>query len=255
MRLLFVTHYFHPEVGAAQTRILELAEALRRARPRRDRPHGLPELPRRRDPPPVPRPPLPASSACGGLRVVRTAVYPAPNRGVGAAAAQPRCRSRCSVAARRAGAPGRADVVIVETPPLFTAVAGVACRRSSARRCCSTSPTSGPTRRSSSARCATAAVIAAARALERFAYRHADVIAVPTPGLERVAARARPSGPSSSSSRRTASTRRASRSTPTRAPVPRRVVYCGTIGMGHAVGTLIEAARHARARRATATSS
>jgi glycosyltransferase involved in cell wall biosynthesis len=26
-------------------------------------------------------------------------------------------------------------------------------------------------------------------------------------------------------------------------PVPRRVVYCGTIGMGHSVGTLLEAAR------------
>ena len=31
MRLLFVTHYFHPEVGAAPTRILELAQDFRRA--------------------------------------------------------------------------------------------------------------------------------------------------------------------------------------------------------------------------------
>jgi colanic acid biosynthesis glycosyl transferase WcaI len=28
VRLLFVTHYFHPEVGAAPTRILELAREL-----------------------------------------------------------------------------------------------------------------------------------------------------------------------------------------------------------------------------------
>jgi glycosyltransferase involved in cell wall biosynthesis len=85
-------------------------------------------------------------------------------------------------------------------------------------------------------------VIAAARALERSAYRHADALVAPTPGVERVLRE-----------------REGRKADVVLVPhgvdverfpldghepaAPHRVVYCGTIGLGHATGTLIEAAR------------
>ena len=84
--------------------------------------------------------------------------------------------------------------------------------------------------------------VAGARAIERFAYGHADRIAVPTPGLERVLReRGRPAeqivlvphGVDPARFPHAADGR----------PVRRRIIYCGTIGMGHAVGTLLDAAR------------
>ena len=134
MRLLFVTHYFHPEVGAAPTRILELAQALVREWTRSDGVNRLPELPGWCHRPGR----LPWEAArlehLRGLRIVRTAVYPAPNRGVARRLLNHTSFALSALAcAVRAGV---ADVVIVETPPLFTAAAGVAIARLKRARCC-----------------------------------------------------------------------------------------------------------------------
>jgi glycosyltransferase involved in cell wall biosynthesis len=85
--------------------------------------------------------------------------------------------------------------------------------------------------------------IAGARAIERFAYRHSDLIAVPTPGLERILVTERglpaegvvvvPHGVDTG--------RFPLDGQPP--PVSRRVVYCGTIGLGHSTGTLVDAAQ------------
>src|SRR5205809_978764 len=81
LHLLFVTHYFHPEVGAAPTRILELARELSAHGHEVTVLTGFPNYPDG-----VIREPyrghLRQVERLGDLRVVRTAVYPAPNRGV-----------------------------------------------------------------------------------------------------------------------------------------------------------------------------
>jgi glycosyltransferase involved in cell wall biosynthesis len=133
-------------------------------------------------------------------------------------------------------------VTIVETPPLFAAVSGVAIAAAKRTPLVLNVADLWPDAAIEFGALRHPAVIRGARALEAFAYRHADVIAVPTPGLERTllerGQRAErlivvPHGvdptrfPLDSDAR----------------PVPGRVVYCGTIGMGHSVGTLIEAAR------------
>lgn len=239
MRLLFVTHYFHPEVGAAPTRILELAQELSS--------HGH-EVTVLTGFPNYPDGVIPARyrgrrfqlERLGDLRVVRTAVYPAPNRGVARRLLNHTSFALSALASSRRA--GRADAVIVETPPLFTAAAGVVVARLKRSPLLLNVADLWPDAAIQFGALRGRAAVAGARAIERFAYRHADVIAVPTPGLVRVLReRGRPAEqvilvphgvdparfPPGGDAR----------------PVRRRVVYCGTIGMGHSVGTLIEAAR------------
>jgi colanic acid biosynthesis glycosyl transferase WcaI len=239
VRLLFLTHYFHPEVGAPQTRLLELANGLSQRGHEVTVLTGFPNYPDG-----VIQPPYRGRrfqvERLGELRVVRTAVYPAPNRGVAR-----RLLNHVSFALSSLPATARAgpaDVVIVESPPLFTAAAGVVVAALKRAPLLLNVADLWPDAAIQLGALRHRAVIAPARALERFAYRHAGVIAVPTRGLERTL-RERghaaervivvPHGvdparfPLDSDAR----------------PVPGRVVYCGTIGMGHAVGTLIEAAR------------
>jgi colanic acid biosynthesis glycosyl transferase WcaI len=239
VRLLFVTHYFHPEVGAAQTRILELAQELSA--------HGhdvtvLTGFPN------YPDGVVPAAyrgrrfqvERMGDLRVMRTAVYPAPNRGVARRLLNHTSFALSALAFSRRTGP--ADAVIVETPPLFTAAAGVLVARLKRAPLLLNVADLWPDAVIQFGALPNRPVMAAARAIERFAYRNANVIAVPTPGLQRLLReRGRPAeqivlvphGVDPARFPRGADAQ----------PVPRRVVYCGTIGMGHAVGTLIEAAR------------
>ena len=239
MRLLFVTHYFHPEVGAAPTRILELARELSSHRHKVTVLTGFPNYPDGV---------IPDSyrgrrfqlERLGDLRVVRTAVYPAPNRGVGRRLLNHTSFALSALASSRRAGP--ADAVIVETPPLFTAAAGVLIARLKRAPLLLNVADLWPDAAIQFGALDSRIAVAGARAIERFAYRNADVIAVPTPGLERVLReRGRPAeqivlvphGVDPGRFPRDANAQ----------PVRRRVVYCGTIGMGHAVGTLIEAAR------------
>jgi putative colanic acid biosynthesis glycosyltransferase WcaI len=131
--------------------------------------------------------------------------------------------------------------VIVETPPLFLAAAGVAVSALKQAPLILNVADLWPDAAIQFGALRHRPVIAAARALERFAYRHADMIAVPTPGLERVLReRGYPAErvivvPHGVDLARFPLD-------PGARPVPGRIVYCGTIGTGHAVGTLIEAA-------------
>jgi colanic acid biosynthesis glycosyl transferase WcaI len=239
VRVLFVTHYFHPEVGAPQSRLLDIATGLA------GRGHevtvltGFPNYPDG-----VIRPPYRGRrfqvERLGAIRVVRAPVYPAPNRGVGRRLLNHLSFAVTSmIAALRAG---RADAVIVETPPLFTAAAGVAIAAGKRAPLLLNVADLWPDAAIQFGALRHRGVIAAARALERFAYRNADMIAVPTPGLERtLVARGYPPArvlvaPHGVDPARFPID-------PDARPVPGRIVYCGTIGMGHAVGSLIEAAR------------
>ena len=239
MRVVLLTHYFHPEVGAPQTRLLELAEGLS-ARGHDvtvvtgfpNYPDGVVQAPYRGRRFQVER--------LGELRIVRTAVYPAPNRGVGRRLLNHLSFALSSiVGAARAG---RADVVIVETPPLFTAAAGVVVAALGRAPLLLNVADLWPDAAIQFGALRHPGAIRAARALEEFVYRHAGVIAVPTPGLERTLVKRGqgaerlivvPHGVDPARFPLDGDAR----------PVPGRVVYCGTIGMGHSVGTVIEAAR------------
>jgi colanic acid biosynthesis glycosyl transferase WcaI len=239
VRVVFLTHYFHPEVGAAPTRILDVARELARRGHEVTVLTGFPNYPDGVIPPAYRGRALQVERL-DELRVVRSAVYPAPNRGVAR-----RLLNHASfalsapLAALRAGP---ADALVVETPPLFTAVSGVLIALAKRAGLLLNVADLWPDAAIHFGALRDPRVIAGARALERFAYRHADVIAVPTPGLQRILReRGRPAeqvvvAPHGVDATRFDSAVEA-------APVPRRVVYCGTIGMGHAVGTLIEAAR------------
>jgi glycosyltransferase involved in cell wall biosynthesis len=229
VRVVLLTHYFHPEVGAPQTRLLELAGALA------DRGHevtvvtGFPNYPDG-----VIQPRYRGRrfrvERLGKLRIVRCGRRLLNHASFALTAL---------VGAARAG---DADVLIAETPPLFAAASGVAVATLKRTPLLLNVADLWPDAAIEFGALRNGTVIRAARALERFAYRHARAIAVPTPGLQRVLLergyRAErlivvPHGvdparfPLEDGAR----------------PVPGRVVYCGTIGMGHAVGTLIEAAR------------
>jgi glycosyltransferase involved in cell wall biosynthesis len=239
LHVLLVTHYFHPEVGAPQSRLHDLAEGLSRCGHSVTVLTGLPNYPDGVIPPAY-RGRWFAVERLGRLRIVRAPVYPAPNRGVAR-----RLLNHASFAASAIPASlrtGRADVVIVETPPLFTALAGVVVSRLKRARLLLNVADLWTDAAIEMGVLRSRAVIATARGLERFAYRQAALIAVPTPGLERVlrergypAARILvvPHGVDPARFPLDPGTR----------PVPRRVVYCGTIGLGHATATLVDAAR------------
>jgi glycosyltransferase involved in cell wall biosynthesis len=240
MRLLFVTHYFPPEVGAAQTRISDLAEALARRGHAVTVLTGMPNYPDGVIPKPY-RGRLFADERLGDVRVLRAPVYPAPNRGVARRLLNHTSFALSSIAVSpRAGGP---DAVIVETPPLFVAAAGVAIARSRRARLVLNVADLWPDAAIALGALTNRHAIAGARAIERFAYRHADLVTVPTPGLERVLVEDRglPSERVLVTPHGVDTGRFPLEDQPP--PVRRRVVYCGTIGMGHATGTLVEAAR------------
>jgi len=239
VRVLFITHYFPPEVGAPQSRLFDLASALGRRGHHVTVLTGFPNYPNG----------VINSDYRGRwfqieeldvMRVVRTAIYPAPNRGVARRLLNHASFAlSCIVSSRRAGS---ADAVVVETPPLFTAAAGVAVARFKRAGMVLNVADLWPDAVIALGAMQNRPAIAGARAIERFAYRHADVIAVPTPGLRRtLVGRGRPPDqvlvvPHGVDPARFPLD-------PSREPVSGRVVYCGTIGMGHATGTLIDAAR------------
>jgi glycosyltransferase involved in cell wall biosynthesis len=181
MRVVLLTHYYPPELGAAPARIAALARGLADrgvqvtvhtgfphypsgviARPHRNRP-----LQREHD---------------NGVTVLRSAVYPTANRGF--------ARRLANHAAFAAGAlltcaaTGPADVVIAETPPLFTAAAGVAYARvKRARLALNVSDLWPESAIELQAIADGSAAARAAHALARRCYRDAALITAPTEGI------------------------------------------------------------------------
>jgi glycosyltransferase involved in cell wall biosynthesis len=126
VRVLLLTHYYPPELGAAPARIAALARGLADRGVQVTVHTGFPHYPSGTIPPPYRNRPVTTRSE-GPLRVVRSIVYPAPNRGFARRVADHTVFAAGAVAASRAAGP--VDVVVAETPPLFTAAAGVAYAR------------------------------------------------------------------------------------------------------------------------------
>jgi glycosyltransferase involved in cell wall biosynthesis len=238
MRVLFVSHYFHPEVGAPQTRILETAERLGRGGHSVTVLTGFPNYPdgvvpkayRRR---------AGMRERVGEVEVVRAAIYPAPNRGFAR-----RILNHASFAASSVVATpfvGPQDVVVAETPPLFTAASSVLTSRGLRAPLVLNVADLWPESAVQLGVLRNPRAIQLAERLERFAYRHAAAITVPTAGIRAsLLARGEPERkvvhlPNAVEPERFMG------ATP---PIGtgRRVVYCGTVGMAQGVGTLVDAA-------------
>jgi colanic acid biosynthesis glycosyl transferase WcaI len=238
-RILFLTHYFHPEVGASQTRILECARLLHARGYEVTVLTGFPNYPDGVIPEGY-RGRLLDTETIDGIRVLRSAVYPAPNRGFGKRLVNHTSFALSSMLTSwRAG---NADVVIAESPPLFTAVAAVWIKRMRRANLVLNVADLWPESAVQLGALKNRFAIRGAEAMERFAYRHADRITVPTPGVAR-AIEAHPE--SSGRVRLLPNAVDIERFDPVaRPPLPDGpVMYCGTVGLAQGVRTLLEAAR------------
>jgi colanic acid biosynthesis glycosyl transferase WcaI len=238
-RVLFLTHYFHPEVGASQTRILECARLLHRRGFEVTVLTGFPNYPDGVIPEPY-RGQWLATETMDGIRVLRSAVYPAANRGFGRRLVNHASFALSSMLTSwRAG---HADVVIAETPPLFTAAAAVVVARMRHARLLLNVADLWPESAVQLGALKNRFAIRGAEAIERFAYRHANLITVPTPGIRTsIAQRAEFEG----RVRLLPNAVDVDRFEPAAEPRGdrKRVVYCGTVGLAQGVRTLLEAAR------------
>ena len=176
----------------------------------------------------------------GAVRIVRSAVAARPNRGFAA-----RLLDHASFAASAvATAPvaGPADVVLAETPPLFLAGAAVAYARVKRAALVLNVSDLWPESAIELGALGDRRAIAAARGLERLAYRAARAIVVPTAGIAAALA-PRPECAGKVVHVPPAVNAAAFAADPPRREGPLRVLYAGTVGMAQGLETLIEAAR------------
>jgi glycosyltransferase involved in cell wall biosynthesis len=241
VRLTILTHYYRPEVGAPQARLSELAARLA-ARGVEVTVHtGFPNYPDGRIKPPY-RNRLWQEEPEGRARVVRSLVYPAANAGFVRRLANHLVFAGSAVAtARRAGP---AEAIVVETPPLFTAAAGVAYARLLGAPLALHVSDRWPASAVQLGALRDRRAIALAERLERWCYRHAAAIVVPTDGLAAELGRLPEAG---GKLQRLGPAVDIERFRPapaaSHATNPLRVLYAGTIGLAQGIGTLVEAAR------------
>ena len=126
MRLLVVTHYFPPEVGATQTRLFEVTRSLARRGHEVAVVAPFPHYPTGRIPPEY-RSRFVTRDTADGVRIVRTWVYAVPNRDVVKRVVDYASFGVTSLAG--AIPAGAVDVVFAETPPLFPGLSAYAISR------------------------------------------------------------------------------------------------------------------------------
>jgi len=176
------------------------------------------------------------------VRIVRSAVAALPNRGFA-----PRLIDHASFAASAlatAAVAGRADVVLAETPPLFLAGAAVAYARVKRAALVLNVSDLWPESAIQLGALRDRRAIAAARALERVAYRASSAIVVPTQGIAAaLAGRAECAGKVEHVAPAVDVAGFACE--PPRRDGPLRVLYAGTVGLAQGLDTLLDAARSA----------
>jgi glycosyltransferase involved in cell wall biosynthesis len=246
MRATLLTQYYPPEVGAPQARISALAAGLA------DRgvdvtvhtcfphyPSGEIQAPHRNR--------LLRREREGRVRLMRSAVYPAANRGFARRLAGH--VSFAGSALATAGAAGGADVVVVETPPLFLAGAAIPYARLKRASLVVNVADLWPDSAIELGALTSPGAIRAARAVERAAYRAATAITCPTAGIaETLAGRLESAGktalmlPAVDLERFDPAVGAAGADAGSENR-PVRVLYAGTVGLAHGLGTLLDAAQ------------
>ena len=256
MRLRILSHYYPPEVGAPQTRLEALAHGLAGSGAEVTVHTGFPHYPDGEVKPPFRNRPLRIERG-DGVTVMRSWVYAAPNRGVGRRLANHASLAATALAAAPAGGP--ADVLLVETPPLLLAGAAVAYARAKRARLVLNVADLWPDSAVEMGTLSSPRAIAAARLVERGAYREAAAIACPTEGIFATLG-ARPESAGKAALMRPAVDleRFVGAVAPTKSAAANgvggeaslRVLYAGTVGLAHGLETLLDAAALDRSARA-----
>jgi colanic acid biosynthesis glycosyl transferase WcaI len=241
MRVLLLTHYYPPEVGAAPARIAALARGLAGRGMEVTVHTGFPHYPSGVLARPY-RNRLVQVEWQSGVRVVRSLVYPTPNAGFARRLANHAVFAAGALATYAASGP--VDVVVAETPPLFTAFAGVLYAKLKRAPLALNVSDLWPESAIELGVLGDGLAARAAHALARRCYRSARLITAPTQGIvESLGARSEARGkvvqvpPAVDLARFTALAPLALRS-----GAPLRVLYAGTLGLAQGLGTLVEAA-------------
>jgi colanic acid biosynthesis glycosyl transferase WcaI len=238
MRVTLLTHYYPPEVGAPQARLSALARGLSRRGVEVTVHTGFPHYPDGVIQPPYRNRPWMVEEG-SGVRVVRSVVYPAPNRGFGRRIANHASFALSAVATARAS--GATDVVIVETPPLLLAGSAIAYARAKGAALVVNVSDMWPDSAVALGTLRRPRLVSSARRLEHACYRAADAVVCPTRGIENALTQL------------DVARGKVHRIPPSvdpelfaAAPPPRngafKVLYAGTVGMSQGVGTLMDAA-------------
>jgi glycosyltransferase involved in cell wall biosynthesis len=242
VRAVVLSHYYPPEAGAPQMRLPALVAGLR-ARGWEVTVHtGFPHYPTGRIQPPYRNRPLARERGPGGEPIVRSAVFPAANRGFARRLLDHLSFAGSALAA--APAAGPADVVLVESPPLFLAAAGVAYARSKGAALVVNVADRWPASAVALGAVRQPQAIRAAEALERWIYHHAARITVPTEGLVgAIGALPQAAGKVVHLPPAVDTERFARLAPPAADGGALRVLYAGTVGLALGIDTLFEAAR------------
>jgi glycosyltransferase involved in cell wall biosynthesis len=126
LRIVMLTHYFPPEVGAPQARLYELARRAATAGHTVTVVTGFPNYPTGVVPTGY-RGRFRMEEEMDGIRVIRTWVYATPNRGFARRILNHLSFAFSSLTATRRL--GRVDVFFIESPPLLSGLAALAYRR------------------------------------------------------------------------------------------------------------------------------
>jgi colanic acid biosynthesis glycosyl transferase WcaI len=241
VRVLFLTHYYPPELGAAPARLAALAHGLADRGVEVTVHTGFPHYPSGAIEAPYRNRPLQVEHE-GPVRIMRSVVYPVPNSGFARRLANHSVFAAGALAS--APASGSTDAVIAETPPLFTAAAGVAYARLKGAPLALNVSDLWPESAIELGALSDGRAAAAAHRLARLCYRQARLITAPTRGIvESLSKRAEARGkvvqvpPAVDLDRFAAIAER-----PPRADAPLRVLYAGTLGIAQGVGVLLDAA-------------
>ncbi len=244
MRVLLLTHYYPPEVGAAPARIAALARGLADRGIEVTVHTGFPHYPSGTIAAPYRNRPLRVEHE-HGVRVLRSLVYPVPNRGFARRLANHAVFAAGALATSLAAGPQ--DVVVAETPPLFTACAGVLYAKLAHAALALNVSDLWPESAIELGAIGAGPAAEAAHALARHCNRRARLIAAPTRGIvASLGARAEARGkvvqvPPAVDLARFASLAPLALGGP-RAGTPLRVLYAGTLGMAQGLATLLDAA-------------
>jgi glycosyltransferase involved in cell wall biosynthesis len=238
MRVTLLTHYYPPEVGAPQARLSALARGLSRRGVEVTVHTGFPHYPDGVIQPPYRNRPW-LTEEEDGVRVVRSAIYPVPNRGFARRIANHVSFALTSLATSPAA--GAADAVIVETPPLLLAGSSIPYARTKGAALIVNVSDMWPDSAVALGTLRRPRLVQAARALEHACYRAAAAIVCPTRGIEtalgdldEARGKVHRIPPSVDPELFPAS--------PPRENGAFKVLYAGTVGMSQGVGTLMDAA-------------